>query len=105
MQPSLFSSLPVERLTHVCVLHPWKECGRVPVDYSSILPLGQVGFAAPCLVAGPAASVSSVRWLEVQALCLTAGSEVGPCVLIRWPADVSAPPSVCIGPEKLGKEG
>lgn len=75
------------------------------MDYSSILALGQLGFAAPCMVAGPAASVSSVRWLEVQALCLTTGSEVRACVLIRCLADVSAPPSVGIGPGKLGKEG
>ena len=67
MHSILFSSLPSERLLYNCVFYPRKECGRVPVDYGLVRPWGQLGFAAPCVVPGPAASVSSTRWLEVQA--------------------------------------
>lgn len=67
MHSILFSSLPSERLMYDCVLHLRKECGHVPVDYGLVRPWGQLGFAAPCVVPGPAASVSSARWLEVQA--------------------------------------
>lgn len=47
-----------------------------------------------------ASSISIVR-----ALVGSAGSEVGTCVLIRCPADGSAPPGLCIGPEKQGRNG